>query len=265
MGNTHLIILFLGMISMTIVGTGRLAKQLYILFKDRTDVQLQLVLGRSVERLQTFEGVPSSSDFSKNITSDIVVLAVSDHAIQSVSDQLNCPNSLVCHVSGSVPMSHLSAHKEHGVFYPLQTFGENSQIDFKYIPLLLEANTTKSMSALENLAILISDRVQAMDSQKRRELHLAAIWVNNFTNYLAGAAQDFCQSKTIDFSLLHPLLKQTLENIIKIGPSKAQTGPARRGDQQTIQAHLALLENAHDKNIYHSLSKAIAKKYAHEL
>ena len=250
---TRLFILFLSMISIAIIGTGRLARQLFHLFNSLEGYTPSLILGRN-------EG-----DFNKTILEDLVFLAISDRAIETVSNQINAPNALVCHCSGSIPISALKKHTATGVFYPLQTFGSNEFIDFSKVPLLLEASQREGIEKLSTLAQGVSSHVDLFDANKRKSIHLAAVWVNNFSNFLFSEAAAYCNSKDIDFKLLGPLMEQTVHNALDLGPDIAQTGPARRGDTNTIKTHIASLESISQKKIYQYISDAIQDKYKHEL
>jgi len=253
------------MISIAIIGTGRVAKQLFNVFQKSSLSEVSLVLGRSKEALLAFGNVKTSTNWTLPIAENLILIAVSDNAVNAVSSKLICPNAVVCHVSGTVPLKSLKAHFNSGVFYPLQTFGSNSPLSFKAIPILIEATDKKTELFLKNIASDISERVQILNSEKRKNLHLAAVWVNNFSTFLFGEAQEYCKNKSIDFTLLEPLIRQTIENTIELGAHKAQTGPARRGDSTTLAAHLTMLESDLHKNIYKTLSNAIGEKYAHEL
>lgn len=261
----RLIVLFLSMNSIAIVGTGRLAKQLFHLFHHKENTKVTAVLGRSAHAHASFNSSVYQTDFHIPLQAQYVFLAVSDAAVETVSNLILAPEALVCHVSGSVPLSALSSHQNRGVFYPLQTFGSEEPMDFKNIPLLVEANSPENEAKLRSLAQSISNQVQVLSSDSRKKLHLAAIMVNNFTNYLMGMAEDFCNNHQLDFKMLQPLMEQTIENMITKGAAEAQTGPARRGDHSTLQAHIELLDKDIEKEIYTTLSKAITQKFAHEL
>tara|TARA_B110000977_G_scaffold191095_1_gene262761 strand:+ start:1116 stop:1946 length:831 start_codon:yes stop_codon:yes gene_type:complete len=262
---TRLFILFLSMISIAIIGTGRLARQLFHLFNSLEGYTPSLILGRNEGDLAQFKNTQTSSDFNKTILEDLVFLAISDRAIETVSNQINAPNALVCHCSGSIPISALKKHTATGVFYPLQTFGSNEFIDFSKVPLLLEASQREGIEKLSTLAQEVSSHVDLFDANKRKSIHLAAVWVNNFSNFLFSEAAAYCNSKDIDFKLLGPLMKQTVHNALDLGPDIAQTGPARRGDTNTIKTHIASLESISQKKIYQYISDAIQDKYKHEL
>ena len=262
---TRIFILFLSMISIAIVGSGRLAFQLFRVFRALKGYEVSLVLGRNEPALEVFKNTRRSTDFKAPITEQLIFLAVSDQAIEEVSSRIHVSKGIVCHVSGSVSIEALNHHTNRGVFYPLQTFSASETMSFKEIPLLIEGVNESVFQTLFSLASTVSNHSLAMNSYKRRSLHLAAVWVNNFSNFLYTQAAEFCENQEVPFELLGPLMKQTVKNALTIGPEAAQTGPARRGDTNTVNVHIATLNTEEQKKIYQYISEAIQEKYKHEL
>jgi predicted short-subunit dehydrogenase-like oxidoreductase (DUF2520 family) len=253
------------MISIAIVGSGRLAFQLFGVLGALKGYEVSLVLGRNEPALEIFKDTQTSTDFKAPIKEQLVFITVSDNAIAEVSSRINIPNGIVCHMSGSVSIEVLKHHANRGVFYPLQTFGASEIMSFKEIPLLIEGVNESVFQTLFSLASEVSNRTLAMNSSKRRSLHLAAVWVNNFSNFLYTQAAEFCKNQEVPFELLGPLMEQTVKNALTIGPEVAQTGPARRGDTNTMNAHMESLPTEDQKKIYQYISEAIQEKYKHEL
>ncbi len=190
---------------------------------------------------------------------DIYLLAVSDHGIDDIILGLRLPGKVVAHTSGAVPlrgMEHIS--KNCGIFYPLQTLTRGREVDFAQVPMLIEASNDKVKAELTELAASISKRVDYMDSHKRRALHVAAVFVNNFTNYLYSIADDVVQREGLDFSLLNPLMQETLNKLKYHRPVEVQTGPAKRADYRTIEEHLSYLgKNDAYREVYLVLTESI--------
>src|SRR5690606_33802582 len=101
-------------------------------------------------------------------------------------------------------------------------------------------------SILLDLAQSIGKKVDYMTSEKRKQLHLSAVFASNFLNHLLFIAKQLSMKHKIDFDLLHPLIAETVNKSLEMGPEKSQTGPAARGDLQTMDAHLELLEGDDD-------------------
>ena len=134
-------------------------------------------------------------------------------------------------------MDLLGRHNNRGVFYPLQTFSKQRRLNWSKIPILWEGNNRQVNETLETFSQMISPNAAQSDEKQRLSMHLAAVLVNNFTNHLYAEAHRFCKSKHINFELLLPLIEETTRKIKQLDPRKSQTGPASRGDMQTIQRH----------------------------
>lgn len=254
------------MISIVILGTGNVAKHLHEAFSATNQVKILQVVGRTKEKLSVFSKYTAVSlDFNAIREADVYLIAVSDDAIGEVSKKLTDKKGLVAHTSGSCALDALSTNKRKGVFYPLQSFTKGKKVDFKEIPICLEATEKDDLLLLEQLAHLISEKVFNISSEQRKTIHLAAVFVNNFTNHLYQIGNEICAEKNIPFELLHPLIRETAHKISTLNPHEAQTGPARRGDLITINNHLRLLENKTHKEIYSLLSNSIKKDYEQEL
>ena len=188
---------------------------------------------------------------------DLYLIAVSDSAIEEVSTLLPFSGRLVAHTSGTMPLGALSTKNRRAVFYPLQTFSKTKSVDFKKVPLCLEAENDEDLEIISSIGTAVSDNVYFINSQQRKSLHVAAVFVSNFSNFLYSIGEEICTDNNIPFDILKPLITETAEKIHHLDPKKAQTGPAIRGDQNTIDAHLKFLENSTYKNIYSLLTQSI--------
>ena len=190
---------------------------------------------------------------------DLVLLCVPDDQIGKVVDTIN-PACMLAYTSGSVSLDSLPKRDKIGVFYPLQTFSKNKLIDLSNVPFLIESNNKEFRDELFSLATNLSTNVSIADSELREKIHVAAVWVNNFTNHMIHIAQNFANINAVDFELLKPLLNETIRKLDDISAYDAQTGPARRGDLQTIAKHRAQLTGI-EKEIYELISKSIHESY----
>lgn len=256
------------MLSIFILGNGRMATHLARAFQQ-TDVEIVGVYARDYAKGNTF-AKQFNLPFYASITSiptqcDVYFIALSDQAIEAVSEQLKV-QGLVVHCSGMASKSILQKQLHHGVFWPIQSFSENTLVDFKLIPICVEGNTDENTRILEALADRISNDVQILNENQRQHLHLAAVVVNNFTNHLFVLAHDFLQSKELSFNLLKPLIQETAQKIINIEPRLAQTGPASRKDINTMEMHQKLLSNYPELlHVYQTLSNSIVLQLANKI
>ncbi len=191
-------------------------------------------------------------------TADIYFILTSDRAISDISKKLNLRNKFVVHSSGSINLNKIQ-FKRRGVFYPLQTFSKNTKVDFKQIPICIETNTKKDYKILLTIANLMSNHVIQVNSKDRQIIHMAAVFANNFTNYMYVISNEILKNNKINFKILHPLINETNKKIRNNTPKKSQTGPALRQDFKIIRKHLSLLDNKQHKKIYKILSLNISK------
>ena len=250
------------MISIVLLGAGNVAIQLCKAFDNSEGFEVIQVYNRTNKSLENFPSILSkTTTLSKIKTADIYIIAVSDDAIPSFSESLPFTNKLVVHTSGSVSMGALSDRNRKGVFYPLQTFSKNSDIFFSEIPICIETSDESDISFLKTMGKCISNSVLEITSEKREKLHLSAVIVNNFVNYLYQVGNELLEEQSLPFDLLKPLILETANKIKNLTPIEAQTGPAKRNDKKTIEKHLHLLKDSPNKEIYQNITNAILKKY----
>ena len=246
------------MIRITIIGSGNVAQHLIKAFSKTEAVEIIQVFSRKKETLASlidFDKIVN--DFEELKEADLYIIAVSDKVISDVSKQLPFQNRIVVHTSGAASLDVLDPKNRKGVFYPLQTFSKKKEIDFSTVPVCLEAENTFDFRVLETVAKSISNAVFPINSDQRKALHVAAVFVNNFTNHLYQIGQEICEEHQVPFEILRPLIQETAEKINTLDPIDAQTGPAKRHDSNTIEAHLAYLTNENQKNIYKILTQSI--------
>ena len=186
---------------------------------------------------------------------DLYIIAISDKAIASVSEELKEVDGLVVHTAGSVPMDVLP-QKRRGVLYPLQTISKKRQISASKVPFYIEASQEQDLELLRLLAESMGSKAAQMDSERRKYLHLAAVFCCNFVNRLYGITADLLEEHSIPFSAMLPLIKETAEKVENLTPHQAQTGPAVRWDEEVMAGQMALLNNE-QRQLYQLLSKSI--------
>lgn len=253
------------MLSVVVIGTGNVARQLCLAWQDSDSVEVVQIIGRSIPKEPVFEGhlINLMKDLSHD--ADCYIIAVSDSSILTVNQHITVFDKLVVHTAGSISIDTLKPHVRRGVFYPLQTFSAGREVDFSTVPVFLETSEDGDKKILQQMADSLSGRSHWLDSDKRRQLHLAAVYLNNFTNHLLFLSGEQCRPLGINPSMLHPLLQETVAKAMALGPYKAQTGPARRGDNAVIQEHMELIEDPMQQEIYKVISQSIQSTYGNEL
>ena len=229
----------------TLIGTGRLGTNLHAALGKA---------GHDVDWLRGRE-VPTR-------LGEVVVICVKDDAIPFVAKTLQPliseTSALVVHTAGSIAMDTLPFERR-GVLYPMQTFSRERMVNFAEIPRFTEASTPEDTKLLELLARSISRKVYALDSEKRKYLHLAAVFACNFVNHCYHLSSDILQTQGIPFEVMLPLIDETAQKVHNLSPRLAQTGPAVRYDKSVIRRHEDMLEGT-TKEIYHLMSKSIHDK-----
>lgn len=197
---------------------------------------------------------------------DLYIIALKDDALQSVKRQLPDVSGIYAHTAGSVSIEELKGFvKNYGVFYPLQTFNKERLVEFTHIPVCIEANTQKNLKVLHRVAANISEEVHEMNSGDRLALHVAAVFACNFTNFMLAGAEEILHRHQIPFSILKPLIQETIDKTHQHSPKQVQTGPARRGDRTTIKRHMDLLShNENLRKIYSFVTDAMMEFYNSE-
>jgi predicted short-subunit dehydrogenase-like oxidoreductase (DUF2520 family) len=192
---------------------------------------------------------------------DIYIFSVSDDALEFCIKGFPHENKFMVHTAGSIEMDVLSSKSDRvGVIYPLQTFSRQVGVNYKNIPFCLETSREEDFIHLEKLAKIISDQVVRIDSPQREILHIAAVFACNFTNHMYVMAQKILEKENIPFSILHPLIKETLRKTEHKNPSELQTGPAARNDLNIISKHIdKLAELPESQKIYTFISESILK------
>ena len=246
------------MIRVSIIGSGNVAQHLIQTLSKTAAIELVQVFARKKESVSHLIAANKiHTNFNDLIAADLYIIAISDDAIAEVSKDVPFSNQLVVHTSGSVAMQAIDTKNRQGVFYPLQTFSKSKEVDFKTIPICIETQNEKDFNTLETVAKAISNAVYKINSEQRKALHVAAVFVSNFVNHLYQMGNDICIENELSFDILKPLIQETANKIITLSPNEAQTGPAKRKDTQTINTHLNFLTNDNQKEIYKLLTKSI--------
>lgn len=212
-----------------------------------------------VKRLYNAE-INVSLDFRQS-QADIFILAVSDNAIEEVAAKIQLPpEALLAHTSGGQSIDKLgyAGTSNLGVFYPLQTFSKAKKVNWAEIPILVESVNKNTTTLLYKMGRSISKNVQKTSADKRLTVHAAAVFSCNFPVFMMKMAEQLMNNEKIDFSLLRPLIAETFTKVLAIGPEKSLTGPASRGDLETLDRHMNYLQQ-HERfsEVYQLLSQMI--------
>ena len=273
------------------LGSGNLATHLSLALKAAGEEIIQ-IFSRTQEHAQALAdklhcaSCGSISDIRTD--ADVYIFSVKDDALPSLIEQLavklsgslstgggggksDVDNIGVCarghiflHTAGSVPMSVFpeTMHYElctmnYGVLYPMQTFSKDKSVNFREIPCFVEASDSNTLEEIKALASKVSDHVLEMSSEKRKKLHLAAVFACNMVNHCYRLAEKVLEEEGIDFSLYIPLIQETANKVKELSPRKAQTGPMVRYDKKIMDAQIALINDERTRQIYRLMADSI--------
>ncbi|WP_180754346.1 Rossmann-like and DUF2520 domain-containing protein [Hymenobacter sp. DG01] len=192
----------------------------------------------------TIPGATAGTDPRRLPPADLYVLAVPDGAVPQVLAAAEfAAGAVVAHTAGALPLSVFAAHEQvrGGVLYPLQTFSPGRAIEWQTVPLCLEAADAPALALLRAVAASLSSDVRLVNSAQRLQLHVAAVWACNFPNHLLGISRALLAEANLPWSLLHPLIRETIDKALSELPFAVQTGPAVRHDDATLARHEAAL------------------------
>lgn len=259
--------------TIALIGRGRLATNLLPALQQA---------GHDVTSVnsRTLEELPQQADVYIISVKDSALREVIAHATKGREDQF------FVHTAGSMSVDVFEGYcSRYGVFYPMQTFSKERQVDFREIPIFIEAggsgkaadhttsadatadHTTSADATAETLGVLrvladsVSQKVYELSTADRKYLHLAAVFACNFANHCYALAADVLAKKGLPFDVMLPLIDETARKVHGMHPQDAQTGPAVRYDENVISMQSNLLADEPVlQDIYRLLSKSIHQK-----
>lgn len=244
-----------------LIGSGNVAFHLAKAFTE-AQIPISQIFGRNTTDLQKISeqfSIPFSTETLAE--ADLYIISVSDSSIAEVSSLIKNENALVAHTSGSVSREALNGNYRKSVFYPLQTFSKSKNLDYSKIPFFIDAENENDEEILKNLASKISKNVMLANDEKRKYIHLTAVFACNFVNHLYARAKEISDSQGIPFDYFLPLIDETTQKIHELEPKLSQTGPAIRNDEKVLKLHESLLTDEEKLKIYKTLNESIKKMY----
>ncbi len=245
-----------------ILGAGNVATHLGKALSD-AGIRVLQVYSRRLSSARTLAGnlgCPATSNIHDLLPgAGLYLMAVTDDAISGLAAGFPLPGSLLVHTSGTTGMSELlQGSSRAGVFYPLQTFSREVDVDLSNVPICLEAENEQDLMLLGQTASRLSKHVVHVPSPKRKRLHVAAVFACNFVNHMYHVAEQLMQEEDLDFELLRPLIMETALKVMTAAPHQVQTGPASRNNTRVLEAHNRLLAGRPGyRKLYNLLSQSI--------
>ena len=243
-----------------LLGSGNVATHLGIALNNSNYTIVQ-VYSKSIDNAKLLAkklDAHFTNDLTKLKSADLIIISIKDDEILSVLSQIK--NTAIVHTAGSIGLNIFrQKFTNYGVFYPLQTFNKEIDVNISEIPFCIEGNSLKFEKQLIEIAKAISNNVIKMNSDQRKQLHIAAVFACNFSNHMFSIADNLLAKKDIDFKILLPLIRTTIANLKKNKPKELQTGPAKRKDTSIIQEHIAAIKEKEIKELYTKISSNIIK------
>ncbi|MHA6726552.1 Rossmann-like and DUF2520 domain-containing protein [Chryseobacterium sp. A301] len=244
-----------------IIGSGNVAHHFAHALSKQNKPAIQIFARNQKELEAIGESAKIPYSTTELAPADLYLICVSDRAIEEVSKWITNPDALVAHTSGSMPMDRLVGPYRKACFYPLQTFSKTKELSFETVPIFIETENVHDFEILEDLAKSLSQFVEKADYEKRKYIHLTAVFACNFVNHLYARAKEISDSQSLPFAYFVPLMQETLEKINHLDPKNAQTGPAVRNDTRVLKMHEALLQTPQQRKLYHVLNESIQEMY----
>lgn len=248
-------------LKLTIIGAGNVGTHLALKLREQ-DYSIIQIYSRKRAKAKALadrceaEAIADLSELNSN--ADLYLFAIPDDTLPDLAQQVQLVDKVVAHTSGAAESDALKSVSAFcGVIYPMQSFTRTAEAPAGF-PVIVHSALDPVEKILTKVATSLSKNVLHLDDRQRLSLHVAAVLVNNFPNHLYTLAEQLTTFAGVDFEIMHPLLKETTRKALSETPSAAQTGPAKRSDFKTIQAHLELLgDRPFFKDIYLALTESI--------
>uniref|UniRef100_UPI0040575332 Rossmann-like and DUF2520 domain-containing protein n=1 Tax=Alistipes sp. TaxID=1872444 RepID=UPI0040575332 len=247
-----------------VVGSGNVAESLAQAIAEAEGLELVQLFARNEERGRKVAELAHTKWSNTSLAeADLYLISVSDNAVDWCAKSLHIPkNAVVAHTAGCCSIDTLAPHTHRAVFYPFQTFSVGRKVDFAKGYIFLEGATDHALQTVREAAHRLTSKVELADSARRAVIHLSGVFACNFANAMYANAAEVLASAGLPFDIVAPVIAETAQKAIEIlNPAATQTGPARRGDTQTLDRHRAMLtDKPRTQEIYDKISEDICER-----
>lgn len=244
-----------------VIGSGNVAESLAQAVANADALELVQVFARNKERGERVAELANTKWSDTSLAeADLYLISISDNAIEGCAKMLHIPkNAVVAHTAGCCPIDALAPHTHRAVFYPFQTFSVGRKVDFGKGYIFIEGATDHALRVVETAAHALTSKVLPADSARRAVIHLSGVFACNFANAMYANAAEILAEEGLPFDIVAPVIEETATKVLASqNPALSQTGPARRGDTQTLERHRTMLaERPKTKEIYDKISEDI--------
>lgn len=244
-----------------VVGSGNVAESLAQAIAEAEGLELVQIFARNEERGRRVAELAHTEWSNTSLAeADLYLISVSDNAVSECAKKLHTPkNAIVAHTAGCCPIESLAPHTHRAVFYPLQTFSVGRKVDFTKGYIFVEGATDHALQTVEEVAHALTPNVMPADSARRAVIHLSGVFACNFANAMYANAAEVLAKEGLPFDIVAPVIEETAKKVVEVkNPATTQTGPARRGDSETLDRHRKMLaEEPKKREIYDKISEDI--------
>lgn len=196
---------------------------------------------------------------------EVLILGVPDDAIPEVLQHYLAQipeGTLVVHCAGTVHIQALSVYAgPKAVLYPLQTLSKQRRVSWEDVPIFIEGIDGGEALVAKLVDKLSGGAVRSLNSDDRKVVHLGAVLAANFVNALIAQSSRIVDEIDLPYDIYLPLAREVVAKLDQMPPLEAQTGPAIRGDAETLKAQKSLLRNTAPELIplYELLTQVITR------
>lgn len=244
-----------------VIGSGNVAESLAQAIAEAEGLELMQIFARNEERGRKVAELAHTEWSNSEIAeADLYLISVSDNAVEGCAKSLHIPqNAVIAHTAGCCPIDALAPHTHRAVFYPFQTFSVGRKVDFTKGYIFVEGATEHALHTVEEAAHALTAKVLSADTARRAVIHLSGVFACNFANAMYANAAEVLAKEGLPFDIVAPVIEETAKKVVESqDPAQSQTGPARRGDTQTLDRHRKMLAEVPEKReIYDKISEDI--------
>ena len=247
-----------------VVGSGNVAESLAQAIAEADDLELVQLFARNEERGRAVAELAQTEWSNTSLAeADLYLVSVSDNAVADVAKSLQLPeDAVIAHTAGCCTLDSLAPHTHRAVFYPFQTFSAGRKVDFSKGYIFLEGATDRALEVVEEVAHALTNNVLPANAARRAVIHLSGVFACNFANAMYANAAEILAKEGLPFDIVAPVIEETAKKAAEVlNPAQTQTGPARRGDTQTLDRHRAMLgDEERKREIYDKISEDICER-----
>lgn len=259
--------------TLNVIGAGRLGRTLASLWEEKHTFAVQDVLDGTEQGARSAVAFIGDGKAARTISdlraADVWMITTPDRHIVPTCDalvnaRLVRTGDIVFHCSGSMPSSELAAATQAGAsiasVHPLKSFADprDAVRTFTGTHCAIEGDAA-AIEVLKPAFERIGGLVSEIDPQFKVVYHAASVMVANYLTALMETGLRCYERAGIPREtatvMIEPIVRESLEHVLRFGTARSLTGPMSRGDDQVVARHLKALAawDARTTQIYRDL------------